>query len=124
MLFVFNAYLWMVKPARLERPEFYSGLAAIRSDTSLHDRYLANGSDIKPCPNCKPFIQRTPAFNITPILKLLIGDGLSTQVFVNKLPANGMAFLFNSFGVIGLMLLAGCVFLALQGFLITTYYSS
>jgi hypothetical protein len=119
MLLVFNAYLWTVKPARLERPDFYNRLVNFRGDTSMHDRYLANGSDIQSCPNCKSFVERTPALNIPPIVKSLIGDGLSTQVFINKLPANGMAFLFNSFGLIGLMLLAGCVFLALRGLLIT-----
>jgi len=118
MLLVFNAYLWSVKPVRLARPEFYNRLVNYQDDTSMRDRYLANGSYIESCPNCEPFVDRAPAFHIPPIVKSLFGDGLSTQVFINKVPANGMAFLFNSFGLIGLILLAGCVLLALRGLLI------
>jgi hypothetical protein len=105
---IFNAYLWLSKNGREAVPYTYSRIAGILNDASLRERYIQNTCTFDG--GAVAAITRNAN-----IAKWTFGEGLSTQFFRECLPANGLAFLFKSFGVVGLLLMFAGFAFALRG---------
>ncbi len=106
---LFNAYLWLNKNPNEHVPYFYWRIVSIAQDSSLRERYLRNT-----CSRAEQIQIRS----VTPearLMSVLLGDGLSTRFFEECLPANGISFLFKSFGVVGLISLLTGFGWALRG---------
>lgn len=100
---IFNIYLWAIKPASDQLPYFYSRIINLYNDQSFRDRYIGRKTgdycDATEHPKIlvdsgDPILKRLPFW--------MFGEGLTTSYFLQCLPANGVAFFFKSFGILGL----------------------
>jgi hypothetical protein len=106
---VFNGYLWLTKTAGDHIPYSYGRILEITKDPSLRERYLRNrcGSNPNTAITALPLETR--------LVQGAFGGGLTTQYFEKCLAANGIAFLYKSFGLVGLAALLAGFWLALRG---------
>ena len=103
----FNVYVWGTMLSYQTVPDFYSRLANIKNDTSLRDRYLQNPASVPNCIDCESPTQEISSSTTRNhgLLARTLGAGLTTQHFIQSIPAYGFALLFQSFGLLGLIAL-------------------
>jgi hypothetical protein len=104
---IFNIYLWTTKPKSDQLPFFYVRIRTVISDPSFRDRYLGRqaGEACDATKSSKTIIEATNP-RTPPYLSWIFGEGLTTAFFLQCLPANGAAFLFESLGLVGLIAVA------------------
>jgi hypothetical protein len=107
---VFYGYIWYYKNPITNVPFFYFRIKSImHGDGSLEERYIKSTCS-------RPLqIEKKKIAPQTHLLPTLLGEGLSTIYFEQCLPANGISFLFKSFGILGLILLVAGATISLGG---------
>lgn len=114
VIVAFNAVLWLTKYSAETKPELYLRLSVLGSDLSVRYRYVAATNPKAPvCVDCGRRDAASKPQSLRPYP--LLGNGLSTSQFINSIPANGVSFIWHSFGIIGLpLLILACVVMLLK----------
>lgn len=110
LLLVTVGILFASKPANYDYPPALGRLTQIHKDPSLQERYIQN--NIREIQNNDVTQPPPPLSDSSPLAGTLLGNGLSTHYFLQHLPANGFALIWNSFGIIGSSALITIGFLA------------
>jgi len=110
---ILNVYIWTTRTSGQEIPSLYSRILDIANDGSFRERYIQNSCDMNEAGAPKITADNTGAPRR--IASWIFGEGLTTAHFLNCLPANGLHFLFKSFGAAGLLALFLSLGLALRG---------
>ena len=105
----FNIFLWVAKPPSYPMPIIYWRVSEIAHDPSLLARYVGTMCELE-----------SVYGKDGQLVSLFLGEGLTTKYFLQCLPANGFAFLFRSFGLLGGLSLFASVSFAFHGLKITS----
>jgi hypothetical protein len=106
---IVNAYLWLNLRPKESIPFVYDRVMRVFTDTSIRERFVIN--------QCPEQVKEKMRSLSTPVrvASTVFGEGLSTRYFTECLAANGISFLFKSFGLVGLAALLVSFAMALRG---------
>ncbi len=107
---IFNIYLWTTKQSDAALPYFYWRLTELADDASMKQRYIRSLCIEQPSADSEASRSKS-----SQVAGWIAGEGLTTRLFLQCLPANGIHFILKSFGALGSIGLLAGLWLATRG---------